>query len=246
MRMRLARPGSNYSDEENPYWISFSDIMSGLLVIFILATLALILDLMQTRTQVSEAILELAKAEQVRKDILQEIEFELRKKNIQVEISDNDTVLRIPEGLLTFRSNRYVIPDDMQGTVEEIGKVLYESISRDTRWLYLDTIFIEGHTDIWPANKFEGGNWELSTKRAISVWQYWQNNLSNEMSLEALRNHSDSPLFSVGGYGETRPITAQQLSAEDRSKNRRIDIRFTVRKPSSLELKKINRMIAAE
>ena len=30
-------------DDENPYWISFSDIMSGLLVIFVLASLALIL-----------------------------------------------------------------------------------------------------------------------------------------------------------------------------------------------------------
>mgnify|MGYP003667330882 FL=1 len=34
-------------DEENPYWMSFSDLMSGLLVIFILAAVALIIELTQ-------------------------------------------------------------------------------------------------------------------------------------------------------------------------------------------------------
>lgn len=69
-------------DEENPYWISFSDIMSGLLILFILASMALILELMQTRAKVSDAIEEIAKAEKVRQDILHEIRSELLKKRL--------------------------------------------------------------------------------------------------------------------------------------------------------------------
>ena len=64
-------------DEENPYWISFSDIMAGLLVIFVLAAVALILELEQKREQWDKTIAEIARAEEVRKDILREIEEEL-------------------------------------------------------------------------------------------------------------------------------------------------------------------------
>ena len=45
MRFRKSRDVS--VDEENPYWMSFSDIMSALLVIFILASVILILQLME-------------------------------------------------------------------------------------------------------------------------------------------------------------------------------------------------------
>ena len=42
--MALRRSNKSASvDEENPYWMSFSDVMSGLLVIFILASVILIL-----------------------------------------------------------------------------------------------------------------------------------------------------------------------------------------------------------
>ena len=52
-------------DEENPYWISFSDIMAGLLVIFVLAAVALILELEQKRDEWDKTIAQIAKAEEV-------------------------------------------------------------------------------------------------------------------------------------------------------------------------------------
>ncbi|MDU3956382.1 MAG: chemotaxis protein MotB, partial [Pseudomonas aeruginosa] len=45
--MRLGKSKEVSVDEENPYWMSFSDIMSALLVIFILASVILILQLME-------------------------------------------------------------------------------------------------------------------------------------------------------------------------------------------------------
>lgn len=231
-------------DEENPYWISFSDIMSGLLVIFVLACLALILDLTQTRVEVNDAIREIARAEQVRRDILREVEQELRDRNIPVEISDNETVLRIPENILTFATNAYQLPEQGQvrANVLEIGEVLHRAITRDKRWRYLDTIFVEGHTDR-RASPRHMGNWGLSTFRAISVWNYWDENLSQEERLASLMNHSDHPLFSVSGYGETRPVQISQETEEDFQKNRRIDIRFTVRRPALEDFQNIRKLL---
>jgi len=244
--MKIGRVQRNQyqPDEENPYWMSFSDIMSGLLVIFILASLALILELTQTRVEVSDAIRELAKAEQVRRDIVHEVEEELKKQNINVEISENESVIRIPDHLLSFESNRYRIPPSkhVEETVIKIAKVLHEVIVKNHRWKYLDTIFIEGHTDIRQSNRVMG-NWGLSTFRAISIWNFWNSNLDSSMSLENLKNHSDAPLFSVSGYGETRPLPGSKETEEAFKKNRRIDIRITVRRPALEEFGNIKRLL---
>ena len=45
--MRWRKSNEVSVDEENPYWMSFSDMMSALLVIFILAAVILILQLME-------------------------------------------------------------------------------------------------------------------------------------------------------------------------------------------------------
>ena len=235
------------ADDENPYWISFSDIMSGLLVVFILASLALMLELTKTKVEVNDAIREIAQAEQVRRDILRKVETELNNKNIPVEISDNETVLRIPETLLAFETNQYRIPNkaDVTDAVTEIGRVLHEAIVRNKRWQYLDTIFVEGHTDNRRSYR-DMGNWGLSTFRAIAVWNYWHEHLAEHESLEGLVNHDQKPLFSVSGYGETRPAQLVQVTEEDYQKNRRIDIRFTVRRPALEEFENVRKLMEGE
>lgn len=236
----IARRKRPYSDEENPYWISFSDIMAGLLVLFVLAALALILELTETKIEVSSELIKLAEAEQARRDIINEVKDELEKKNIKVEISENHTVLRIPENVLSFETNRYRIPDDpdVESTVFLIGLALQNAITKDQRWKYLDTVFVEGHTDIRPSQRTMG-NWGLSTYRAISVWNFWEEYLPADEKLSTLMNHdSEDRLFSVSGYGATR------LISDVHSENRRIDIRFTIKRPGSEELNRIMERLA--
>lgn len=231
-------------DEENPYWISFSDIMAGLLIIFVLASLVLIYELTKTKVQVNEAILELAKAEEVRRQIVLEVKDELATRGIDVEVSDNHTVIRIPETTLAFDSNRHDIPSQpsTQESVAYIGEVLYNTIEKEQRWSYLDTIFVEGHTDILPS-PLEMGNWGLSTFRAISVWNFWAESQTEDEQLATIRNHAGEPLFSVSGYGETRPITASQGTREERKQNRRIDLRITVKKPAVKDFEALREML---
>jgi len=63
------------------------------------------------------------------------------------------------------------------------------------------------------------------------------------MRLNELKNHSGSPLFSVSGYGETRPVQEIQETENDFQKNRRIDIRFTVRRPVLEEFTNIKKLL---
>lgn len=243
--MRKYQP-ANPVDEENPYWMSFSDIMSALLVIFILAAVALMVQLMEAEAVLQEKVDKLnveidvlQAAEKVRKTILDEAAEELAKRGIQVVVSENDSVLRIPNDLLGFDTAAYDIQPKYYSTASSIGEVLQQVISREDRLDYLDTIFVEGHTDNRRFNGFMGtGNWGLSTFRAISLWQYWSNALPAQGSLQTMLNKENKPLFSVSGYGETRPVTKKQETDEELSANRRIDIRITIRRPKSEEIKR--------
>lgn len=227
---------------ENPYWMSFSDILSALLIVFILATVIVVYELMSTKRLVDQNLNELAKAESVRKTILEEIKEDLENEGIKVLIADNFTVLRIPEETLTFPTNSYALPTGSQqiNDLRRIGSSLYRAITKENRSVYLDTIFIEGHTDIRSSSR-EFGNWGLSTYRAISVWQYWTNEVESRLS--TLKNASGEPLFSVSGYGETRPVTKKQRTAFEYRQNRRLDLRITVRKPKATEFAKIEQML---
>ncbi|EIU1653471.1 OmpA/MotB family protein [Pseudomonas aeruginosa] len=245
--MRLGKSKEVSVDEENPYWMSFSDIMSALLVIFILASVILILQLMEIQRELKERqvqfeqeLVELKKAEQVRRTILDEAVEALRERGIKVEVSENHTVLSIPNDLLGFDTGAYDIHAAYQARALEIGKVINEVISREDRVEFLDTIFIEGHTDNRPLQGFMGkGNWGLSTFRAISLWQFWGSALSPDEQLARLKNKDGKPLFSVSGYGETRPVLVDQRTEDDFKRNRRIDIRFTIRRPDSAQYEQV-------
>ena len=242
--MRWRKANTATVDEENPYWMSFSDIMSALLVIFILASVILILQLMERQQDFDQKVSLLEKAEQVRRTILEEAVEELRQRGIKVEVSENHTVLRIPNELLGFDTGAFELQPRYQPTALEIGEVLNRVISREDRVSYLDTIFIEGHTDNRPFPGFMGkGNWGLSTFRAISLWQFWSTELPEAKRLNRLSNQDGDPLFSVSGYGETRPVNEQQNSEEDYRLNRRIDIRFTIRRPLSADYEGVRELL---
>jgi len=163
-------------------------------------------------------------------------------------IAENDTVLRIPESTLAFASNSYSLPSSqrIRSAVKEIGHTLHFAINKpfnpsDTtkrRFDYLDTIFIEGHTDSIPTRRIKG-NWGLSTFRAISLWEYWDMELEASPRFSEMRNAFGKTLFSVSGYAATRRVNEVELTGEDRRENRRIDIRFTIKRPRIAELEEI-------
>lgn len=247
----LGRPKSQLTEEDNPYWVSFSDLMSGLLIIFILAAVALIIELTQKSAEWDEIIEQVDDAERERTELVQEVRNNLANHGIHVLINDSASVITIPEDQLSFETSSFDIPNS-QGVlrkVEIIGQVLYEAITRSDRERekILDTVFVEGHTDCVPYNRREiKGNWGLSTFRAISVWEHWNRPEVEFFRLDGLRNFNNRLLFSVSGYADTRPVPSSTLSIpcdlmrpEDLESNRRIDLRFTVRRPSLDEYEQI-------
>jgi flagellar motor protein MotB len=168
--------------------------------------------------------------------MLIDIQKELRESGIEVILAENGTVLRIPEKQLQFALGQYDIPPAHEGPANTIGRALLKALSIPENRTLLDTVFIEGHTDSVP-NSREMGNWGLSTYRAISLWNFWTDKPGQLSALKTLRtapadqNVDAKPLISVSGYADTRSthgLLDGQALKNERSEDRRIDIRFTL------------------
>ena len=238
MLIRGLKSGASAEDDTNPYWISFSDIMAGLLVIFILAALLMILQLTEQRENVAVKIEEVERANFIRSTILEAVSNALLAQGIIVEISDNESVLRIPSSTINFVTDQAELRESQKGVVEKIGIALINSINTENRREVIDTIFIEGHTDS-RRSRYKGvGNWLLSADRAISIWRYWGDTESTN-SLWNLVNFRNENMFSVSGYAATRRIAELDDTPELQERNRRIDLRFTMKQPEECEYQEI-------
>ncbi|HZJ76296.1 MAG TPA: flagellar motor protein MotB [Oscillospiraceae bacterium] len=128
--------------------------------------------------------------------------------------------------ILRFKDN--VLFDSGKADLKPRSKEILKDISKflQSEEFIKKSIRIEGHTDTVKVipNLLYPTNWELSTGRASNVTRY----LIEELGLAPER-------FSISGYGEYHPI-APNDTAENKSKNRRVDIvilRSTYNSPGS-------------
>lgn len=212
--------------------LSISDLMAGLLSIFILALCFYILNFTQKTSTLTENNIK-------REQLIKELQKEIESMGIKVTIDEKRGILRIPEDTLSFASASAVVPDEQK--VIKIGNVLLQTLKKDNYKNKVETVFIEGHTDNIPISNYQfQSNWELSTQRAINVWNVMRKSPNDDLSkLTYVAKYRDKdgglkeveePLFSCSGYAETRPVGPNNTDAE-RKINRRIDIRFTMVPP---------------
>lgn len=205
---------------ENPYWLSISDLMTGLLIIFILTLSYYMLTF-------SEKTTELAGSHIKRAELLKLIQEKLKMEGIKVKVDLEHGILRIPEGIL-FDSGKAELKKEGIKLLQKLGPILYEVLTSSKFTGTVETIFIEGHTDNVTIHtpKFPS-NWELSTQRAINTWKKLR---EITPQLAKLKNKNGEPLFSCSGYADTRPV-ATNKTPEGRKENRRIDFRFAMSLP---------------
>lgn len=253
-RKRTTSDSKKNGEEENPFLLSFSDLMASLLAIFILALVVMMIQLHNDRQKVQISIIKLKESlaeiqqaqnavasalegvglrEKSLRGMLEEIQKDLKEQGVEVMVSD--TGLHIQEKGLSFELNRYEIQDRYKPAADLIGAALLNALKNEANRKILDTVFIEGHTDSVP-NRREMGNWGLSTYRAISLWLYWTESPGTYAELKQLKSlaqDKERPLISISGYADTRPIGLDYGRNASNNEignpaDRRIDIRFTL------------------
>jgi len=223
MKMGLVRyrnSNANINDE-GTFWISISDLMAGLLIIFILTLTYFMLNLSQATAQLTES-------NSKRAEILLTIEGLLKEKGINVKVIPEYGVLRLPDGIL-FNPGKAEINETGRNVIGVLAPILYDVLTRPEYIGSVETVFIEGHTDNRPlASGRFASNWELSTQRAINTWRIMEDTVP---SLENLKNGRGEQIISCSGYAYSRPVASND-TPEGRKENRRIDLRFSMTPPS--------------
>ena len=218
----------NEAYQEGPkdaFSVSISDLMSGLLAIFILALAYFILNFSQATSQLTQN-------DALRAELLDDIQEQLSSDGIQVTVDEKHGILRISEGVL-FDVGRADVKPQGQAVIGKLSGILSQTLQSEPYEGAVETIFIEGHTDNTPINNgVFPSNWELSTKRAINTWRLMA---KTHPELDRLQNKNEQPMFSCSGYAETRPIADNQ-TADGKRANRRIDIRFTMAPPTEEDM----------
>lgn len=264
-RKRTPPDSKRNGEEENPFLLSFSDLMASLLAIFILALVVMMIQLHNDRQKVKISIIKLKESlaeiqqaqnavasalegvglrEKSLRGMLEEIQKDLKEQGVEVMVSDSG--LHIHEKGLSFELNRYEIQDRYKPAADLIGAALLNALKNESNRMILDTVFIEGHTDSVP-NRREMGNWGLSTYRAISLWLYWTESPGTYAELKQLKSidqKKQRPLISISGYADTRPIGLDYVRSASNNEignpaDRRIDIRFTLASQEKKDLSEL-------
>jgi len=167
----------------------------------------------QNKAMKIEPTIEIAKEPAMRRlrQIMRSLKEETQLDIITVkELSNGDIVLTLPETVL-FRSGESALRPEAQPFIQALGDVLIE-LDRHVR--------VEGHTDNVPiATAQFPSNWELSATRAVTV-------------VRAFFEQHGVPAdhLTAVGHADSRPV-ADNLTPENRAKNRRVEIVVQERRP---------------
>ena len=161
------------------------------------------LDLLHRRNEEMEK--RLKEIEEEEKRIRAALQDEIENGSVAVETEGLKVIIRILEKA-SFESGDARVRPSFTPVLQKIGGMIDDNSGQ---------INVSGHTDNVPiaaTNTQFRSNWDLSSSRAVSVTH------------ELLKTTSAQPgRFTVTGHADTRP-RADNLTPENRAKNRRVDI----------------------
>ncbi|MEN8232630.1 MAG: OmpA family protein [Thermodesulfobacteriota bacterium] len=228
--------------DENIYAV-FSDLMTGLMFIFVIALIAYMLNFNQQNTQEEQLKSDLRNHLFLKSDLMKSISRELKRFGIKHKVDNDMGVLRFTSDYLQFESGTAKLSNDqikylfgVSKALENVlpcysqkenNKLFVQNCRKDTRGK-IKSVLIEGHTDNTPLRKTGNSikdNMDLSTQRAKTVLT-----TIVTKNLETLLNREGDMLFAIAGYGDKKPLRRHKQVKAD-PVNRRIDIRFLLYAP---------------
>ena len=246
------------------YFASMTDLMLGLVFVFIVVLMVVSLDMRATQPQpaaapvvtpVPEKLPEIAETNAARRDMLHDIATILAGK-LPVTIDEQNGTLQLGGDILFPTGSTDPLPDalpKLRLLAEALDKVLpCYSVAADVATApvcnlrhhgRLDAVYIEGHTDTTPIHtaRFQN-NWDLSAARASETFGQF---IAAFPTLAMLKNDQHAALIGVSGYGEFRPVDDNSTAA-GMQHNRRIELRFIMASPDAQDVTAIIDRVNAE
>lgn len=213
MMFHADKPDEN---EENIFWVTMSDLLLGLLVIFIALFAMVIVGFSSDKV----------KQIQENEKIINKINAELVKNNIKTDINPTSGIIKISD-LELFEVGKSDLSLKGKQFLNKFIPIYFNSLlSKKGTKENISEIIIEGHTDIQSyknaKNKEENyiKNMDLSLKRAQVISNYIVNsNLISENYKKELFK-----LLSVNGKSYSKPVFSK--GKMDLQKSRRVEFKI--------------------
>ncbi len=250
------RQGSgHHASTGEDYFASMTDLMLGLIFVFIIMLMVFALDMRHAEHKMADATTAITEANLARRDLLHDLATILADK-LPVTVDEENGTLQLGGDILFPKGSADAYPQavpKLQLLAAALDRVLpcYAvgaptaptpmcTILHQGR---LDAVYIEGHTDTTPIHtpRFQS-NWDLSAARASATFSRL---VEAYPDLGAVKNDRGAALIGVSGYGEYRPVDDSGTDAA-MQRNRRIELRFIMATPSSTEVDGMVHEIDAE
>lgn len=233
---------------EGDYFASMTDLMLGLIFVFIIMLMGFVLNLHEAEKKLTTTVSELTDSDLTRREMLRDM-ARILQGALPVTIDEANGTLQLGGDILFPKGSADAYAEalpKLKLLADALDRVLpCYAASGDGRALdqcakkrkgRLDAVYIEGHTDTTPIRtaRFQS-NWELSAARAAVTFSKL---IEAAPGLGRLKNDKDERLIGVSGYGEYRPVDEHAGEAA-MQKNRRIELRFVMVAPSPNQLDRI-------
>ncbi|RUX29923.1 hypothetical protein EOA13_11080 [Mesorhizobium sp. M7A.F.Ca.US.011.01.1.1] len=255
------------AEEGENYFVSMTDMMVGVLFIFIIMLMVFALDF-RTKTddqtsaldkardaaqkieilsqEVESHIKKMDEASEVRRRLLTEIRDQLAAKNIEVVISPKSDVLRITENAVLFGTSSWTLEGQAQRNVEAIAQVLgavlrnYVAcrVADGTRNCVQDDRPVIETVFIEGHTDKSGPDLENWRLSTARAAETFQQLVNSAKELRTYFNREGQEILSVSGYSSTRPANFDD-TPDAWAANRRIDLRFVMENDSRERLEQL-------
>lgn len=232
--------GKTNSNESN--WISFSDIMTGLMVIFMFIAISYIVEV-QEKQQERDIIFEEFKA--TKEDLFAELDKEFKDdfKEWDVEL-DKDLSIKFTNPDVLFQSGKSDIRPNFAQILDEFLPRYFDVLLQQKYTDKIAEIRIEGHTDTVPAPQYDSdpyiGNVKLSQLRSAEVLKYFRDMPYYEQLSDSTEQKLQFWITANGlSYGRTldsdKKLTTISGNSVNNRFSRRVEFRIITTSESLIE-----------
>lgn len=227
-------------EEETSYWLSYSDMMAALLLIFILIISFTILQskvqyeqkeneleaeqqlVQEQQEQLEEQQEQLDKLLGIRTELIEALKEEFDGSDLSVGVDEKTGSIALDSSIL-FDSGQYTLKSSGEELLQKFIPKYISVLTNEEFKDYISEIIIEGHTDSQGDYLY---NLELSQKRALSVATFCldaDKQVLSDKQIENLRS-----IITANGKSYSNPILDSD-GKEDQNASRRVEFLFRLK-----------------
>ncbi len=209
---------SSPEEEENVFWVTMTDLLLGLAIIFMTLFILAMTGFTQQKLQQQSA----------QSDIAKELVQNMQKEKINVQIDNLTGQVKISD-LELFDINSYELSDKGKKYLDKFIPIYVNTIFANSKlYKMISNVVIQGHTDSQTFKNIPSKeeqftkNMDLSLKRANAVAEYFFKTGYNKKYTDKL-----TKTIIVEGKSFTEPVFVD--GKEDYDKSRRVELKLIVK-----------------